>query len=193
MRSFFLLGLLLSGLFSVPCPVLAQPASEPVYNLDLVDVYAELFPEKNEAFMVADVFFTCNATDPVPLRWDGNFSQLDLTFSDDPDPWYVRQAPYSWFHHLNSGAHRVKMSARLKRAPNELSNNLLAFGPASFWYPRNNASDPHQVVLNLVTPPDFVVVSNASMVRDLPHNFRRLRTYILQTPLAEGLTLTGSR
>ncbi|MBF0499494.1 MAG: hypothetical protein HQM09_05150 [Candidatus Riflebacteria bacterium] len=179
--------------FAARHPVQAQPASEPVYNLDLVDIYAELYPEKSEAWMIADIYFSCNGSDPVALRWDGNFTQLDLTFSDDPNPWYVRSAPYSWFYHLASGPHRIKLTGRVQCPSSELSTNLVNFGPSSFWYPRNNASDPHQVMLNLVTPPDFSIQSNASMVRDLPYNFKRMRTYELSTPLAEGLTLTGKR
>ena len=37
------------------------------------------------------------------------------------------------------------------------------------------------------------VDSNGEKIRDVPNNFKRLRTFILRSPLEEGLTLTGQR
>lgn len=69
-----------------------------------------------------------------------------------------------------------------------IATNLLDLGPAVFWYPRQNASDPHQVILNLETPADYEVSTNATLHRDLPNNTRRLRTWIVSKPAAEGIT-----
>lgn len=173
----------------------AQPASEPVYDLDFIDMYTELHPDKNQAEVIARTYFECNGSDPVVFRLEGSILQMKVT-SDPPNVWWVRQPPYYIFPRLATGTYEVTFSYLVSRPGNEangaiISPGALSLGIPTFWYPRNTASDAHQVLLNLVTPPNYPIVTNGSTVRDVPNNFKRLRTIILTPANEKGLTLSG--
>ncbi|MBI3038977.1 hypothetical protein HYY75_08010, partial [bacterium] len=97
-----------------------------------------------------------------------------------------------------SGSHEIRFVYRVKHDGTSSSGSIISsdridLGVTSFWYPRNNASDPHQVVLNLVTDPSYSISANASLTRDIPNNLKRLRTFILRDAIPQGLTLSGGK
>ena len=193
--------LLLLGLAAViglarPAVLVAQPASEPVFDLGFVEIYAELLPDRNEAEVIANTYFEGNGSDPVVFRLEGSFKRLQVT-ATPPDVWWVHRPPYILFPWLASGPRQLRFSYLVSRPGNEPSGAVIApkqlwLGTPTFWYPRNTASDAHQVILDLVTPPDYPIVSNGRTIRDVPNNFKRLRTIILQNATAPGLILSGN-
>ncbi|RCK80107.1 MAG: hypothetical protein OZSIB_3611 [Candidatus Ozemobacter sibiricus] len=178
-------------------PVATVPlASEALYDLALVNMYAEFDPAAYEAAIIADAWLVTTASDPVVMRCHGNFKQMTIT-SSQRDLAFRYVPPYFWFYNIEPGETRITFTYRVRHdgfstpgaviAPNRLALDRLAF-----WYPRNIASDPHQVILNLVTDPGYPVYANASLTRDIPNNRRRLRTFVLRTPSAGGLELRST-
>jgi len=190
------LGLLLG----MGTPAQAQIASEQVFDLQWVDLYAELLPERNEAQVIAHLYLDSNGVDPVVFRLEGNFLTWKISSYNNQQPnlAFRRDGFLFWLYNLASGPAEVVFEYQVRRQGWEtpdgavIATNKLELGPGAFWYPRNVASDSHQAILNLVTPPDYAVNAPASLTRDLPHNFKRLRTYILRTPTQAGLTLSSS-
>lgn len=175
----------------IPFPPI--PALDPTFNLELVDLYAEFFPDLQEAEFIAVLFLETNGSDPVILRCDGNFKHLQVG-GDQTNLSFVRQGPYFWLYNLNAGVHQVRFTYRARHdgfAPvgSTIAPHQLSMPASVFWYPRNTASDTHQLIVNAVMPEGYFITANASLTRDLPHNFRRLRTWIRAVPAAEGLSL----
>ncbi|HNW35519.1 MAG TPA: hypothetical protein PKM25_11345 [Candidatus Ozemobacteraceae bacterium] len=187
-----LLLLLLSAVF--PSSARAQLASETTFDLELVDMYADFQPDKYIADIISVLYLTCNGSDPVILRCQGNISRLEVIGHNQSNLSWNYQPPYIWLYNLEAGAREVEIRLRARHdgfspGGGTISTNVLDLGPAVFWYPRQNASDAHQVILNLETPPTYEVVANGTLQRDLPNNGRRLRTWIIDKPVPEGITL----
>ncbi len=195
-----LVPVLLFMALMLPVSVQAQIASEQVFDLQWVDLYAELTPEKNEAQVIAHLYLDSNGVDPVVFRLEGNFLNWRIYSYNDQQPnlAFRRDGFYFWLYNLASGPAEVVFEYQMRRQGWETANGAvisptrLDLGPGAFWYPRNVASDSHQAILNLVTPPDYPVYATASLTRDLPHNFKRLRTYILRKATQAGISLSSS-
>lgn len=178
----------------------AQIASEQVFDLQWADLYAELVPEKNEAQVIAHLYLESNGIDPVVFRCEGNFLQWNIYRYGNvqPNMSFRRDGFYFWLYNLASGPAEVVFEYRMRRQGYETPNGAvitptqLNLDVGSYWYPRNVASDSHQVLLNLVTPPNYTVYAPASLTRDVPNNFKRLRTFIMQTATPQGITLSNS-
>lgn len=196
----FCITILLLLMLGLPVTVQAQIASEQVFDLQWVDLYAELTPEKNEARVIAHLYLDSNGVDPVVFRLEGNFLHWRIYSYNDQQPnlAFRRDGFYFWLYNLASGPAEVVFEYQMRRQGWETANGAvisptkLELGPGAFWYPRNVASDSHQAILNLVTPPDYPVYATASLTRDLPHNFKRLRTYILRKATQAGIALSSS-
>ncbi len=187
--------LLLALMTFIPRPGYSQLASEPLYDLEFVDLYAELFPDKREAFIIAQIYLVGNGSDPVLLRCDGNFKHVKATVKDGQES-YIYRPPYFWFEKLASGSQIITFEYQVEHFGLATSGAIISpekldLGAGSFWYPRNNASDPHQVLLNVDTSPAYALTSNGTTTRDISNNLKRLRTFVLRDSLAEGLTLSG--
>ncbi|HOT27670.1 MAG TPA: hypothetical protein PLU72_05745 [Candidatus Ozemobacteraceae bacterium] len=187
---------LLILLFVSACalPSRAQLASEPTFDLELVDIYADFQPEKYIADVISILYLTCNGSDPVILRCQGNIHRLEVIGRNQQNVSWIYRPPYIHLDNLAAGQREVEFRFRVRHdgyspGGGTIATNLLALGPAVFWYPRQNASDPHQVILNLETPADYEVSTNGTLQRDLPNNTRRLRTWIVSKPAPEGITL----
>lgn len=181
---------------AISFPVSGQIASEAVFDLEWANVYVEIFPDQNELEGIAQLFLTGNGSDPVVLRCGGNFKKLTIEGEKGQVIGYHLKAPYISFTRLASGAQILKVYFRAGHSSlvsdSQISPQRLQLGVSSFWYPRNVASDAHQVLLNVVSPEDFNLESNGEKTRDVPNNLKRLRTFLLETPSEEGLTLTGN-
>ena len=184
----------LSLLLACVAPAQAQIASEVLYNLDFVDLYAEVTPDRSEMQVMADLFLQGNGSDPVVLRCDGNFQRWEIT-GEQKNLAFGVHVPYFYLYNLASGPQVVHFKYLVRREGWETVNgglirpDKLELNAGSYWYPRNVASDPHQVILHLVSPDGYLVSTNASMTKDVPNNFKRLRRFLLSNPLAEGITL----
>ncbi len=175
-------------------PAQAQLASEPTFDLELVDIYADFYPDKYIADVISILYLTCNGSDPVILRCQGNIHHLEVIGRNQQNVSWVYRPPYIHLDNLATGQREVEFRFRVRHDGSSpgggtIATNLLDLNPAVFWYPRQNASDPHQVILNLETPADSEVSTNGTLQRDLPNNTRRLRTWIVSKPTAEGITL----
>ncbi len=178
-------------------PVATVPlASEAQFDLELVNLYAELDPARYEASIIADVWLMAEASTPVVLRCAGNFKSMQIT-GDQPNLAFRHVPPYFWFYNIQAGQRRITFTYRVRHdgysTPGAIiAANRLALDRSSFWYPRNIASDAHQVQLNLVTDPGYAVYANASVTRDLPNNLKRLRTLVIAQPTQTGLELRST-
>jgi hypothetical protein len=177
--------------------VFGQIASEALFDLDLVNAYAELFTSKREADIMAEVYFSCNGSDPVVFRCEGNFKRLNVTENHVPVDFYYKP-PYFFFYRLPAGSHILKFDYRVQHfglasSGAIISDEKLELGANSFWYPRNVASDSHSMILDIVSDPNYRIESNGSMTRDVPNNFKRLRTFFIKNPIPEGMTLSGGK
>ena len=190
-----LMGLIVSIFLVFGFSAFGEVPPEPVFDLDFVDAYAELFPEVRRAEVHANIYFTSNGSDTVVFRCEGNFHRLKVTENKIQAAFDFRQ-PYLKFYRLASGPHMLHFEYLVEHfglatSGSIISTQKLDLGANSFWYPRNIASDPHDAMLDLVTPPNYTVNSNGKIARDVPNNFKRLRSYLLAKQLAEGLTLSG--
>lgn len=175
-------------------PSQAQLASEPTFDLELVDIYADLYPDKYIADVISILYLTCNGSDPVILRCQGNIHRLEVIGRNQQNVSWIYRPPYIHLDNLAAGQREVEFRFRVRHdgfspGGGTIATNLLDLNPAVFWYPRQNASDPHQVILNLETPADYEVSANGTLHRDLPNNTRRIRTWIVSKPVPEGITL----
>ena len=182
-------------------PILDLPpiSEAPVYDLEAVDIYAELFPEDYEAEVITVAYINSNGSDPVILRCEGNFKWLKIS-SDQPNISFDYRKPYFWFDNISSATRRLRFEYRVRHDGNAtagaiISTNRLHLPCSAYWYPRDVASDPHQVVLNLVTPPTYAVYCSQSgtLTRDIMNNLKRLRTFVIQAAIAEGMALSNSQ
>lgn len=163
------------------------------FNIDLADIYAELFPAKNTAEIICNLWLTCNGSDPVLLKMEGELHHMKVSSPSKQNLTWVYIRPYLHLDNLPGGSHQIIFEYLVKHngisSPGLIATNDLRLGADTFWYPRNVASDSHQVILNLVTSPEYPVTSNAPVYKDVPNNLKRLRQMVLATPLAEGLLL----
>lgn len=170
-----------------PFPETAQ------FNIDLADIYAELFPDTQMAEVICNLWLQCDGTNPVLLRLEGNIQTMKLTSPSKPNLTFVYIKPYLYLNNLPAGSHQIIFTYLVKHdsfsSPGIISNGNLQLNADSWWYPRNVVDDPHQVILNLVTPPDYPVSSNAPLYKNEPNNLKRLRQFVLANPSADGLTL----
>jgi len=175
-------------------PARGQLASEPTFDLELADIYADFQPDKYIADVICVLYLTCNGSDPVMLRCQGNIHRLEVIGRNQQNLSWVYRPPYIHLDNLEAGQREVELRFRVRHdgyspGGGTIATNLLDLGAGVFWYPRQNASDPHQVILNLETPADYEVSTNGTLQRDLPNNTRRIRTWIVSKPVAEGITL----
>lgn len=175
-------------------PARAQLASEPTFDLELADIYADFQPDKYIADVISVLYLTCNGSDPVILRCQGNIYHLEVIGRNQQNVSWIYRPPYIHLDNLEAGQREVELRFRVRHDGSSpgggtIATNLLDLGAGVFWYPRQNASDAHQVILNLETPADYEVSTNGTLQRDLPNNTRRIRTWIVSTPAAEGITL----
>jgi hypothetical protein len=191
------LTLIVFGLGSLGSPVAAQIATEPLYDFQAANVYAELFPETRQAHIVAQVYLYCNGSDPVKLRCDGNLYSLRITGAEGNNVFHLVR-PYIHLYRLPAGSHVLTLEYLVQHWGDEPSGAIISpaqlnLPAAAFWYPRQDAIDPHQALLNIVTPEGYQVEANASKTRDVPNNFKRLRTFYIRNELVGGMELTGGR
>lgn len=178
-------------------PVTTVPlASEAQFDLELVNMYAEFDPANYEASIIADAWLIAAASTPVVLQCAGNFKSMQIT-GDQANLAFRHVPPYFWFYNIQAGQRRITFTYRVRHdgyagSGAIIATNRLALDRSSFWYPRNIASDAHQIQLNLVTDPAYAVYSNASVTRDVPNNLKRLRTLVIAKPTETGLELRGT-
>ncbi|MGM0601064.1 MAG: hypothetical protein ACQETH_14740 [Candidatus Rifleibacteriota bacterium] len=169
-----------------PIPETAQ------YSIDLADIYTEVFPADQNVYVICTLWLT--ATDaPVILRLEGNIQYMQLSSKSQPNLSFYYQQPYFYLNNLSSGAHQVTFtySARHDGITSNglISESGLKLDENSWWYPRNVADDPHQVILNIVTPPEYPLESNAELTKNTPNNFKQLRQFVLTQAATMGITL----
>lgn len=170
-----------------PFPETAQ------FSIDLADIYAELFPRSNMAEVICNLWLRCDGINPVLLRMEGNIQTMSVTSTTKPNLTFVYIKPYIYLNNIPEGSHQIIFTYLVKHdgfdGSGLITTGDLRLDAASYWYPRNVVANPHQAILNLVTQPDYQVTSNATTVKDLPNNLKRLRQFVLATPSADGLTL----
>lgn len=169
-----------------PIPETAQ------FNLDLADIYAEVFPESNEIFVICNLWLTSTG-DPVILRMDGNIKHMSLSSQSQRNISFVYRSPYVYLDNLNAGSHQITFTYTAKHdgitSPGLISTADLRLDAASWWYPRNVALDAHQAILNIDSPPSYSITSNGTLIRNIPNNLKQLRQFVLTTASSDGLTL----
>lgn len=169
-----------------PIPETAQ------YDIDLADIYTEIFPEDNEAFVICTLWLSAGL-DPVIVRLEGNIKHMNISCKSQPGISFFYEKPYIYLDNLEPGAHQVTFTYRVKH-DGLTSNGLIAktdlrLDAGSWWYPRNVALDPHQAILNIESPQDYAVNSNATIVKNVDNNFKQLRQFVLTTASSDGITL----
>jgi hypothetical protein len=169
-----------------PIPDTAQ------FDLDLADIYAEIFPTENEAYVICNLWLSANF-DPVILKLEGNVLHLNISSKSQSNVSFVYEKPYIHLDNLEPGAHQITFTYRVKHdgitSPGLISSGDLRLDAASWWYPRNVAIDAHQAILNIEGPPDYAVNSNATLFKNVANNFKQLRQFVLTTASSDGLTL----
>lgn len=181
---------------AIPSSVQAQLASEPTFDLQLVDIYADFQPDLYLADVIAVLYLTCNGSDPVILRCQGNIHRLEVIGRNQSNIGWEYQPPYIRLSNIEAGAREVEIRYLARHdgfspGGGTISTNRLDLGAGVFWYPRQNASDAHQVILNLETPPSCEISANGTLHRDLPNNGRRIRTWVVSKPVPEGIILSN--
>ena len=170
-----------------PFPETAQ------FNIDLADIYAELFPDTRMASVICNLWLNCDGVNPVLLRLEGDIQTMKVSSPTMLNLSFVYIKPYLHLDNLPAGDHQIIFTYLVKHdgitSPGLISPSDLRLDAASWWYPRNVVPDPHQVILNLVTSPGYAVTSNAPTFKDVPNNFKQLRQFVLATAAADGLTL----
>jgi len=170
-----------------PFPETAQ------FDIALADIYAELFPEKSKAFVICNLWLTCDGVNPVLLQLGGDIQTMKVTSPDKINLTCVYIKPYLHLDNLPAGNYQIVLTYEVKHdgisSAGMISAADLRLDAGSYWYPRNVALDPHQVILSLVTSSDYAVTSNAAVYKDVPNNLKRMRQFVLTTAAADGLTL----
>lgn len=170
-----------------PLPETAQ------FDIALADIYAELFPERNLISVICNLWLTCDGVNPVLLRLEGDIQTMQVSSPDKLNLTFVYIKPYLHLDNLPAGNHQIIFTYQARHdgivSAGLISPADLRLDAASWWYPRNVALDAHQVILSLVTSPDYAVNSNAAVYKDIPNNLKRMRQFVLTTAAADGLTL----
>ncbi|PKL50095.1 MAG: hypothetical protein CVV42_03655 [Candidatus Riflebacteria bacterium HGW-Riflebacteria-2] len=170
-----------------PFPETAQ------FDIALADIYAELFPDKNMAFVICNLWLTCDGVNPVLLQLGGDIQTMKLSSPDKLNLTYVYIKPYLHLDNLPAGNHQIVVTYEAKHdgitSVGLISAADLRLDAGSYWYPRNVALDSHQVILSLVSSPDYAVNSNAALYKDVPNNLKRMRQFVITQATADGLTL----
>ncbi len=170
-----------------PFPETAQ------FDIALADIYAELFPAKKMACVICNLWLTCDGVNPVLLQLGGDIQTMKVTAPEKINLTYVYIKPYLHLDNLPAGNHQIVFSYEVKHdgitSTGLISTADLRLDAGTYWYPRNVALDAHQVILSLVTTPDYAVSSNATLYKDVPNNLKRMRQFVLTKAAADGLTL----
>ncbi len=90
-----------------PIPETAQ------FNIDLADIYAEVFPESNEIFVICTLWLTSTG-EPVILKMEGNVKHMSLSSQSQRNISYVYQRPYIYLDNLNAGSHQITFTYTAK-------------------------------------------------------------------------------
>lgn len=204
LRNSFLVRLLsiVIAVFILAGSIMAQVATSPEgippipetpqFDIDLADIYTELFPEDNEAYVICTLWLT-STFEPVILRMEGNLQNLFVSSKSQKNIGYVYKKPYLYLNNLQPGAHQVTFTYRVKHdgitSTGLISPPDIRLDAGSWWYPRNVALDAHQAILNIESPPEFAINSNATVFKNVPNNFKQLRQFILMTASPDGITL----
>ncbi|GAB4276921.1 MAG: hypothetical protein Kow0029_19250 [Candidatus Rifleibacteriota bacterium] len=169
-----------------PIPETAQ------FDIDLADIYAEIFPDSNEIFVICTLWLV-SAYEPVILKMEGNVQHMSLSSKSQNNISYVYKKPYIYLDNLTPGAHQVTFIYTAKHdgitSPGLISTTDIRLDAASWWYPRNVASDAHQAILNIEGPPDLAITSNGTLFKNVSNNYKQLRQFVLTTATSDGLTL----
>lgn len=170
-----------------PFPETAQ------FDIVFADIYAELYPQTNTLSAICNLWLTCDGVNPVLLRLEGNIQTMKISSPDMPNPTFVYIKPYLHLDNLPAGNYQIIFTYQARHdgisSAGLIAPTDLRLDAASWWYPRNVVPDEHQVILNLVTSPDYAVNSNAPRIKDVPNNLKQLRQFVLSDPAADGLTL----
>ena len=169
-----------------PVPETAQ------FDIDLADIYAELFPEENEAFVICTLWLT-STFDPVLLHLEGNIKHLSVSSKSQPNVSFIYEKPYLYLDNLEPGSHQVTFTYRARHdgitSSGLILKSDLRLDAGSYWYPRNAALDAHQAILNVESPQSYAVNSNATIFKNIDNNFKQLRQFVLTTASTDGITL----
>lgn len=170
-----------------PFPETAQ------FDIALADIYAELYPQTNTLSAICNLWLTCDGVNPVLLRLEGNIQTMKISSPGKPNTTFVYIRPYLHLDNLPAGNHQIIFTYQARHdgvsSAGLIAPTDLRLDAASWWYPRNVVPDEHQVILSLVTSPDYAVVSNAPLTKDVPNNLKQLRQFVLSEPAADGLIL----
>jgi hypothetical protein len=172
--------------------IIPPVAENAQYSIDLADIYAEVFPEKQQIYVICKLWLT-TTFDPVVLRLGGNINHLLVSSSSQPNLNFYREGSSIYLFDLEPSAHQITLTYLVTHdgitSPGLISPESIRLAVDSWWYPRNVAPDPHQVILNIESPPDFEITSNANLLKDVANNFKQLRQFVLSQASADGLTL----
>ncbi len=170
-----------------PIPETAQ------YYIDLADIYARVFPESAEIEVVAAIWLRCDGVNPVIMKIGGNLKNMKIEGRTQPNLNFVMYKPYIHFYNMNYGSHQVVFTYRAKHDGITSSGTISLAGAQlpqeSYWYPRNVADDPHQVILNVETPQGYPMTTNGALAKEAPNNLWWLRQFILSTASASGMVI----
>ena len=169
-----------------PIPETAQ------YSIDLADIYAEVFPSDQKIQVICTLWLTTFDT-PVILKLEGNILNMQLSSKTQNNLSFYYQKPYLYLYNIEPGAHQTTFSFTARHdgitSSGLISETGLQLDQNSWWYPRNVAADPHQIILNIESPPDYPIESNGELTKNSPNNFKQLRQFVLTEASADGLTL----
>ncbi len=118
-------------------PARAQLASEPTFDLELVDIYADFYPDKYIADVISILYLTCNGSDPVILRCQGNIHRLEVIGRNQQNVSWIYRPPYIHLDNLAAGQREVEFRFRVRHdgyspGGGTIATNLLDLGPAVF-------------------------------------------------------------
>lgn len=168
-----------------PFPEIAQ------FNIQLAELYVDLYPEANKAHIICVLWLICDSN-PVIVKLGGNLLNMSIK-SDQKNIDFIRVPPYFYFDNLATGSHQITFDYTVIFdgiiTKGLISNTSINLGYDSFWYPRNIASDPHQAILSIESPPNYPISSNAELKKEVPNNLKTLREFILSTASDTGLIL----
>lgn len=190
------IGLLLAGSIRAQVATYARaipPIPETAqFDIELADIYAELFPDENEMFVICTLWLSATY-DPVILKVEGNIKHMSISSSSQPNLGFYYEKPYIHLNNLLPGSHQVTFTYRVKHdgitGVGLVANHDLSLAGDSWWYPRNVAPDPHQAILNVESPQTYAINANATKYKDIDNNFKQLRQFVLSVPAVDGITL----
>lgn len=163
------------------------------FSIDLADIYAELFFDKNMASVICTLWLRCDGTNPVLLRLGGNIHQLKVSSSSFNQLAFDYEPPYFHLHNLPAGSHLVTFTYLAEHngmtSDGIISPQVLKLDVDSWWYPRNVVDDPHQAILSIEAPPDYAISSNGKTLKSIANNLKWLWQFVLVDATPGGLTL----